>query len=57
MALQLRCPVGAIVSLDGGIGENAGGTYLPERSGGRVAALHAPVLRHVATLPDAPLAL
>jgi dienelactone hydrolase len=48
MALQLRRPVGAIVSLDGGIGENAGGTYLRERSGGSVAALHAPVLHFYA---------
>jgi dienelactone hydrolase len=44
MALQLRRPVGAIVSLDGGIGEDAGGIYLRERSGGNVAALHAPLL-------------
>jgi predicted esterase len=48
MALQLRRPVGAIVSLDGGIGENAGGTYLRERSGGNVAALHAPLLHFYA---------
>lgn len=44
MALQLRRPVGAIVSLDGGIGEDAGGTYLRERSGGNLGALRAPVL-------------
>jgi hypothetical protein len=48
MALQLRRPVAAIVSLDGGIGENAGGIYLRERSGGSVAALHAPVLHFYA---------
>jgi dienelactone hydrolase len=48
MALQLRRPVGAIVSLDGGIGENAGGTYLGERSGGNVAALRAPLLHFYA---------
>jgi predicted esterase len=47
MALQLRRPVGAIVSLDGGIGENAGGTYLRER-GGDVAAFRAPLLHFYA---------
>lgn len=44
MALQLRRPVGAVVSLDGGIGEDAGGIYLRERSGGDLDALRAPVL-------------
>lgn len=48
MALQLRRPVGAIVSLDGGIGENAGGTYLRERAAGDFTALRAPVLHFYA---------
>jgi hypothetical protein len=48
MALQLRRPVSAIVSLDGGIGENAGGTYLRERSGGDLRVLRAPVLHFYA---------
>jgi dienelactone hydrolase len=48
MALQLRRPVSAIVSLDGGIGENAGGIYLRERSGGDLGALRAPVLHFYA---------
>lgn len=48
MALQLRRPVSAIVSLDGGIGENAGGIYLRERSGGNLGALRAPVLHFYA---------
>jgi len=45
VALQLKRPVDAIVTLDGGIGENAGSTYLNERSGGDVSALSAPI-RH-----------
>lgn len=51
LALQLRRTVGtigAVVSLDGGIGENAGGTYLRERSGGDVSALRAPLLHFYA---------
>jgi dienelactone hydrolase len=48
MAMQLRRPVSAIVSLDGGIGENAGGIYLRERSSGNLAALSAPVLHFYA---------
>ena len=48
MALQLRRPVSAIVSLDGGIGEDAGGIYLRERSGGELGALRTPVLHFYA---------
>ena len=45
VALQLSTrDIGAIVSLDGGIGENAGGTYLRERSGGDTAKFTAPIL-------------
>jgi hypothetical protein len=45
VALQLkRQDVGALVSLDGTIGENAGGTYLAEVSGGDVARFNAPIL-------------
>jgi hypothetical protein len=44
VALQLKRPVVAIVSLDGGIGENAGGTYVGERSDGDVSLLRAPIL-------------
>jgi hypothetical protein len=51
VALQLeRRDIGAIVSLDGTIGENAGGLYLAERSGGDVAKFKAPIL-HLYT-PD-----
>lgn len=42
----------AIVSLDGGIGERAGGTYLNERTNGMPAAFTAPLL-HLYT-PDNP---
>jgi dienelactone hydrolase len=48
LALQLRRPVSAIVSLDGGIGEDAGGIYLRERSGGDLGALRAPILHFYA---------
>lgn len=44
VALQMKRAVSAIVSLDGGIGENAGGTYLRERSDGDIARLGAPIL-------------
>jgi hypothetical protein len=51
VALQLeRRDIGAIVSLDGTIGENAGGVYLAERSGGDLAKFKAPIL-HLYT-PD-----
>ncbi|HEY7291756.1 MAG TPA: hypothetical protein VH583_18100 [Vicinamibacterales bacterium] len=51
VALQLeRQDIGAIVSLDGTIGENAGGVYLTERSGGDVGRFSAPIL-HLYT-PD-----
>jgi hypothetical protein len=51
VALQLeRRDIGAIVSLDGTIGENAGGVYLTERSAGDLAKFKAPIL-HLYT-PD-----
>jgi predicted esterase len=51
VALQLeRHDIGAIVSLDGTIGENAGGVYLAEKSSGDAAKFSAPIL-HVYT-PD-----
>jgi hypothetical protein len=51
VALQLqRHDIGAIVSLDGTIGENAGGVYLAEKSLGDAAKFSAPIL-HVYT-PD-----
>jgi dienelactone hydrolase len=49
MALQLKRPVAAVVSLDGGIGENAGGTYLNERSSDRPRAFTAPLLHFYVT--------
>lgn len=49
LALQLRgVKAGALVSLDGGIGENAGGTFLKERSDGNVSKFKAPVLHFYA---------
>jgi hypothetical protein len=44
MALALQRRVGAVVSLDGGIGEDAGGTYLRERSSNNPRAFSAPLL-------------
>ena len=44
MALALQRKVGAVVSLDGGIGEDAGGTYLRERSSNNPRAFTAPLL-------------
>ena len=58
MALQLRHPsiVTGVVSLDGGIGEDAGGIYLRERSNNDTNALHAPLL-HLYTEPNPSLNL
>ncbi len=51
LALQLIGPTpAAVVSLDGGIGERAGGTYLAERTGGSLTRLRAPLM-HLYT-PD-----
>jgi hypothetical protein len=45
VALQLKAPVVAgVVSLDGGIGEDAGGQFLQERSGGDLSRLRTPIL-------------
>jgi dienelactone hydrolase len=53
MGLQLqRHDVSAVVSLDGGIGEDAGGTFLKERASGDVSRLAAPILHLYA--PDNP---
>ena len=53
MAVQLRAPrmVAGVVSLDGGIGEDAGGTYLRERSNDDPRRLRAPLL-HFYTEPN-----
>jgi hypothetical protein len=52
MAVQLSRPIVAgVVSLDGGIGEDAGGTYLRERSGNRPRLLGAPLV-HFYTEPN-----
>jgi hypothetical protein len=45
MGLQLqRHDVSAVISLDGAIGEDAGGTFLKERASGDVSRLAAPIL-------------